>query len=98
MTMIPVRSALVADMAPETMRGRYMALTNASWGIGWMLGPLAAGLVSDRLGMVNVWTFAFVLGALATAGFLALGRVMPARANTPRQPEPIGMIAEAESP
>jgi len=90
MTMIPVRSALVADMAPESMRGRYMAVNGATWGIGWMLGPLAAGLVSDSLGMVHVWTFAFILGALATVGFLALGRVMPARTNTPRRSEAEG--------
>ena len=97
MTMIPVRSALVADMAPETMRGRYMAVNGATWGIGFMLGPLAAGLVSDSLGMVNVWTFAFLLGAIATVGFLALGRVMPARANSPQRSKAVGLIPEVES-
>jgi MFS family permease len=83
MTMIPVRSALTADLAPETMRGRYMAVSSGAWSIGWMLGPLLAGLVSDRLGMVHVWTGSFILGALATLGFLLLGRVMPPGADWP---------------
>jgi len=97
MTMIPVRSALVADMAPETMRGRYMAVSGSSWSIGFMLGPLAAGLVSDSLGMVNVWTFAFLLGALAAVGFLALGRVMPASVNAPQGSETTALIPEVET-
>jgi MFS family permease len=81
MTMVPVSSALVADLAPETMRGRYMAVSNITWSIGWMLGPLWAGLVSDNLGMTQVWTISLVLGILATVGYLVLGRKMPARAN-----------------
>ncbi len=84
MTMVPVASALVADMAPEMMRGRYMAVNGATWSIGWMLGPLLAGLVSDNLGAVHVWTGAFLLGLVATVGYVALGRVMPARANAAR--------------
>jgi len=84
MTMIPVASALVADLAPETMRGRYMATYGFTWGIGWGLGPLLAGLVADRLGMVHVWTGAFLLGLVATVGYLALARVLPAKANAVR--------------
>lgn len=81
MTMIPVASALVADMAPETMRGRYMAVNNATWGLGWMVGPLLAGLISDNLGPVHVWTACFLLGLLATAGYVSLSRWLPAKAN-----------------
>ena len=97
MTMIPVVSALVADMAPETMRGRYMAVNGATWGIGFMMGPLMAGLVSDNLGMVHVWTGSFLLGIVAMAGYLALGRTMPATANEPQKSELELLIPEAES-
>jgi MFS family permease len=97
MTMIPVRSALVADLAPETMRGRYMAVSGFAWGIGWMLGPLLAGLVSDSLGMVHVWTGSVILGALAAAGFLALGRMMPARANGLRRARSDPLLPQTEN-
>jgi len=98
MTMIPVASALVADMAPETMRGRYMAVNGATWGIGWMLGPLLAGLISDRLGLVRVWTGSFVLGLLAAVGYVALARWLPARANHHRGLLPSAAQSEAEAP
>jgi len=81
MIMVPISSALAADMAPETKRGRYMAVSGATWGLGWMLGPLLAGLVSDSLGPVHVWTGSFVVGLIAAAGYLFAGRLVPAAAN-----------------
>jgi MFS family permease len=98
MTMIPVASALVADMAPETMRGRYMAVNGATWGIGFMVGPLLAGLISDRLGLVRVWTGSFLLGLLATVGYLTLARWLPAKANRHRGLLPSAPQREANAP
>jgi predicted MFS family arabinose efflux permease len=41
MIVAPVGQALVAKFAPEQMRGRYMAVFGYSWGISFMIGPLA---------------------------------------------------------
>jgi len=38
-----IPAALVADLAPPRLRGRYMALSTLSWEIGFVIGPTAAG-------------------------------------------------------
>lgn len=75
----PVGQALVAQLAPEDMRGRHMAV----WGFGWLLpsvvGPLGAGLIMDNLDPRLVWYLAGVFCALSTAGYLLLHRGAGAR-------------------
>ncbi len=76
MVVIPVSQALVAALAPEEMRGRYMATFGLSWSIPSAVGPWAAGLVLDNFNPNWVWYLAGLLSAVATAGFLALdGRI-----------------------
>ena len=74
MIMVPVAQALVADMAPAEMRGRYMAMYGFSWGVPFVIGPTAAGLVMDYLDPRWVWFAAFVIGCMAVAIFLGLYR------------------------
>ena len=35
----PTQGALVADLAPERLRGRYMAISTTSWQVGFVIGP-----------------------------------------------------------
>ena len=44
----PTQGALVADLAPPRLRGRYMALSTLSWEIGFVIGPTAAGFILTR--------------------------------------------------
>lgn len=44
----PVSQALVAQFAPEVMRGRYMAVFGFEWTIPFAFGPLLAGLIIDN--------------------------------------------------
>ncbi|NOX60953.1 MAG: MFS transporter [Chloroflexi bacterium] len=74
MIMVPVAQALVAKMAPEDMRGRYMAVYGFSWGLPFVIGPTAAGLVMDYLDPRWVWYAAFGLGCAAVVIFLGLYR------------------------
>jgi predicted MFS family arabinose efflux permease len=41
----PVQGALVADLAPPRLRGRYMAVSTNSWDLGFLIGPAAGGFV-----------------------------------------------------
>ena len=41
----PVQGALVADLAPPRLRGRYMAVSTISWDIGFIVGPAVGGFV-----------------------------------------------------
>jgi MFS family permease len=68
----PVGQTLVASLAPEEMRGRYMAIFGLSWGIPWMFGPLAAGLIMDNLHPNGVWYAAILIAGVAAAGYLFL--------------------------
>jgi MFS family permease len=71
---VPVSQAYVADAAPEDMRGRYMGATGLTWGIGWGIGPLLAGLVMDRADPHYVWYGCLVIGLAAAMAFLRLGQ------------------------
>lgn len=74
MLVAPVSQALTASLAPEDMRGRYMAVFGFSWSIPFAVGPLLAGLVLDNADPRWLWYAAGLVGLLATAGFLQLNR------------------------
>ncbi len=69
MMVSPVSQSIVAGMAPEDMRGRYMAVYGFSWLIPIAVGPLLAGLVMDNSNPDYVWYLAGIVGLLAAAGF-----------------------------
>ena len=72
MLVSPVSQSIVARLAPEAMRGRYMAAYGFSWIIPSALGPLLAGLVMDNLDPRWVWYGAGILGLAAAAAYYAL--------------------------
>jgi MFS family permease len=69
----PNQGALVADLAPERLRGRYMAFSTLSWEIGFAVGPAVGGFVLDRSPNA-LWLLAAFTCLLAGAGALALER------------------------
>ncbi len=80
----PTQGALVADMAPSRLSGRYFALSSMSWSTGAILGPAIGG---PLLGWKPnaVWPLAACACLLAGAGCLALERRLPpALRRTPR--------------
>ena len=80
----PTQGALVADMAPTRLSGRYFALSSMSWSTGAILGPAIGG---PLLGWKPnaVWPLAACACLLAGAGCLALERHLPpALRRTPR--------------
>ncbi|MFM8320646.1 MAG: MDR family MFS transporter [Chloroflexota bacterium] len=69
----PVGQAIVAQLAPEEMRGRYMATYGFSWMIPFMIGPLMAGLVIDNLDPRVLWWISGGIGLAAALLFYLLG-------------------------
>jgi MFS family permease len=65
----PVAQAIVVRLAPDDMRGRYMAVFGFSWVIPSAIGPLLAGLVMDNLDPRWVWYAAGILGVVAAGAF-----------------------------
>jgi MFS family permease len=68
----PIGQAVVANLAPEDMRGRYMAFFGFSFAIPGIVGTLLAGLIMDNADPRMVWYAAGLLGLLATGMYLSL--------------------------
>jgi MFS family permease len=73
----PAQSALVADLAPEGLRGRYMALLTNSYAVGFIVGPAIGGalLAASPSGL---WAAAAVVLLAAAGGALLMSRRVPA--------------------
>ena len=72
--LVPTATALTAALAPAEMRGRYMGVYNLTWGVGYGLGPVIGGVLSDRIAPVATWYGGLGIGLTAAVGFAALGR------------------------
>ena len=72
----PTQGALVADLAPPRLRGRYMALSTLSWEVGFVIGPATAGFILDWRPLA-LWPLAAVVCLAAGAGALLLERKLP---------------------
>jgi len=72
MIVIPVAQALVAQFAPEDMRGRYMAVYGIGWSIPFAVGPYLAGLVMDNIDPNWVWYGSIIICTFAVLGYLRL--------------------------
>ena len=70
----PVSQSLVSQMAPEEMRGRYMAAYGFSWVIPSAAGPTLAGLVMDYGEPRWVWLGTALIGFLAAWVYLLVRR------------------------
>ncbi|MCU0265284.1 MAG: MFS transporter [Actinomycetia bacterium] len=72
----PVLPALVNELAPDQLRGRYNALASLTWAVAGMLGPALAGLLIGA-GQASTWVVLVVGGSLlASALALRLRRVL----------------------
>ncbi|MGH2921062.1 MAG: MFS transporter [Gaiellaceae bacterium] len=80
----PTQGALVADLAPPRLRGRYMALSTLSWEVGFVIGPAVAGVILDRKPHA-LWLLAAAACLAAGVGALRLERKLPPELRlTPR--------------
>jgi MFS family permease len=79
----PTQAALIADLAPQQLRGRYMALSSMSWEIGFVIGPAVGGLVLATEPLA-LWPIAAAALGLAVFGVLRNEkRLPPALRRTP---------------
>jgi len=73
-----VAPAVVADLSPAALRGRYQGVFGFSFAAAALVAPLVGGAVYDRLGGQVLWTGCAVLCFVTAAGHLAVG---PARSR-----------------
>ena len=72
MFFVPSANTYAANLAPESMRGRYMSLFSLHWPIASGVGPLVGGLINDTLGMRAIWWGAAFFPLMAAIGYLWL--------------------------
>lgn len=67
----PSASALVVDLAPESLRGVYLSINSQCWAIGYFIGPPLGGWVLDQSATIvhNYW---LVAAASTSIGILIL--------------------------
>jgi MFS family permease len=70
------QQALIADLAPGRLRGRYMALSSNSWSVGWIAGPVIGAIVLQHAPLA-LWAGSAGVCLAAGAGALALERRVP---------------------
>ena len=74
----PAHQALVAEIAPGHLRGRYFAVHSLSWGLAGTVGPAIGGFILAWRPFV-LWPLAAGVCFVAALGALALERRVPER-------------------
>jgi MFS family permease len=74
----PAHQALVAEIAPDHLRGRYFAVHSLSWGLAGTVGPAAGGflLAAEPFAL---WPVAAVVCLIAAIGALRTEPMVPER-------------------
>jgi len=76
--------AVVADLFPPAVRGRYTGMFGGVWGFASVAGPLAGGFLTDRLGWHWVFFVNVPVGVVAAAFIAAKMPPIGRRAHRPR--------------
>jgi MFS family permease len=91
----PAHQALVAEIAPGHLRGRYFAVHSLSWGLAGTVGPAAGGFLLAAAPFA-LWPAASLVCLVAMVGALALERLVPERYQRIPRPEsdvPVPLVA-----
>jgi MFS family permease len=69
---LPVANAVVSDLAPPHVRGRYQGAYGLSFGLAVCLAPVFGTLVLQRFGSITLWAGCLALGLSIATGHLLL--------------------------
>lgn len=67
----PAAAAIVADLAPPDLRGRYQGAFSMSWGVAFTLAPVLGGEALSRFGGRTLWAACLLVGVAVALGHLA---------------------------
>ena len=95
MLVSPTGQAIVAKLAPEDMRGRYMAVFGFSWTIPNAIGPLMAGVVMDNYNPNWVWYGAGIFMLISAGIFTYLQLKSSSRFDLSTKAEPVPTVDTA---
>jgi MFS family permease len=91
----PAHQALVSDLGPPHLRGRYFAVHSLSWGLAGTVGPAVGGFILAAEPFA-LWPLASAVCLVAAAGALALEPYVPeGLRRIPREEALTPTLAEA---
>jgi MFS family permease len=91
----PAHQALVSDIGPPSLRGRYFAVHSLSWGLAGTLGPALGGFILAAAPFA-LWPLASAVCLVSVAGVLAIERYIPPRLQRiPREDALTPTLAQA---
>jgi MFS family permease len=77
--MAPTNSSVIADLAPEALRGRYQGAFGLTWSSGFLFAPLLGPPTIARFGLDALWGACALAGIAAAVVHLNLGAHRAAR-------------------
>ncbi|MFH1809557.1 MAG: MFS transporter [Pseudomonadota bacterium] len=75
----PLSQAIVADLSPPSLRGRYMGVFGLSFSIAIMGGAPLGGMALVHLGGGWTWALCFFVGSLSTGLYVVIRRQLAVR-------------------
>jgi MFS family permease len=76
----PSNSAVIAELSPPALRGRYQGVSALSWSLASAVAPVGGGYVQEHLGDAVLWLSCAGIGVLVALGQLAAGPARERRA------------------
>ncbi len=89
---LPTAVAVVANLAPPDLRGRYQGAYGLSFAIAMMAAPVLGGTFLERFGSHALWSACLAVGVLTAAAHLAIG---PSRRRRLAERPPAAPVATA---
>jgi len=89
----PAHQALVAEIAPDHLRGRYFAVHSLSWGLAGTVGPAVGGFLLAAAPFA-LWPAAAVVCLIAAAGALWTEPLVPERFRRIPRTEPLAPVLD----
>ncbi len=83
----PATSAVVAELSPAHLRGRYQSMLSLAFTLASMGAPIVGGFVIERYGDSPLWIGCFVVGMAAAIGHVVAGPARARRARLLRESE-----------
>jgi len=84
----PAHQALVSDIGPPSLRGRYFAVHSLSWGLAGTLGPAIGGFILAAAPFA-LWPLASGVCVVAAIGVLAIERFIPPKLQRIPREDPL---------
>lgn len=79
MLFMPTSAVVVVDLAPERLRGRYLAVNSVAWGTGWGFSSFIAGVLLSTSIPWIIWPATMALMVAAVVGGWLYDRAAPDR-------------------